>query len=48
MNIKYEFANQAIEIEVAEEWGDVVIELNRLEYNRQTRDYTGRDRRRPW
>ena len=46
MLIKYKFANQAIEIEVAEEWGDVVVELNRLEYNvdqKETRRHTSLD-----
>ena len=43
MKIKYEFTDEAIEIEVAEEWGDVVIELNRKEYNvnhKETRRHT--------
>ena len=33
MKISYKFANESIEIDVAEKWGDIVIELNRLEYN---------------
>ena len=33
MKIKYKFANESIEIDVAEKWGDIVVELNRLEYN---------------
>ena len=33
MKIKYEFANEVIEIEVSEEWGNVLLELDRLEYN---------------
>lgn len=33
MKIKYKFANETIEIDVAEKWGDIVVELNRLEYN---------------
>lgn len=33
MKIKYEFANETIEIEVEEEWADIVIELDRQEYN---------------
>ena len=33
MKIKYKFANESIEVDVAEKWGDIVVELNRLEYN---------------
>ncbi|HWQ88665.1 MAG TPA: hypothetical protein VN374_01675 [Desulfitobacteriaceae bacterium] len=33
MKIKYEFANEIIEIEVAEEWGNLLIDLDRQEYN---------------
>lgn len=33
MKVKYEFANETIEIEVTEEWGSVLIELDRQEYN---------------
>ena len=33
MKIKYKFATETIEIDVAEKWGDIVVELNRLEYN---------------
>ena len=33
MKIKYKFANETIEIDVAEKWGEIVVELNRLEYN---------------
>ena len=33
MKINYKFANESIEIDVDEKWGDIVIELNRLEYN---------------
>ena len=33
MKIKYEFANETIEIEVEEEWADIVIDLDRQEYN---------------
>ncbi len=43
MKIKYIFADESLEIEVAEEWGNIVVELNRLEYNmdhRETRRHT--------
>lgn len=43
MKIKYIFADESFEIEVAEEWGNIVIELNRLEYNvdhKETRRHT--------
>ena len=33
MKIKYEFADETIEIEVSEDWGAVLIELDRQEYN---------------
>lgn len=33
MKIKYEFANETIEIEVDEDWGAVLIELDRQEHN---------------
>ena len=33
MKIKYKFANESIEVDVAENWGNILIELNRLEYN---------------
>ena len=33
MKIKYEFADETIEIEVDEDWGAVLIELDRQEYN---------------
>ena len=33
MKIKYEFANETVEIEVSEEWGTVLVDLDRLEYN---------------
>lgn len=31
MKIKYEFANEVIEIEVSDEWGQIVIEMDRQE-----------------
>lgn len=33
MKIKYEFANETVEIEVYEEWGNILVDLNRQEYN---------------
>lgn len=33
MKIKYKFANESIEIEVSEDWGNILIDLDRLEYN---------------
>ena len=33
MKIKYEFINETTEIEVSEEWGSLLIELDRQEYN---------------
>ena len=33
MKIKYEFANESVEIEVDETWGAVLIELDRQEHN---------------
>ena len=51
MKIKYEFATETVEIEVTEEWADVIKELDRQEYNsnhRETRRHislnTGMDR----
>lgn len=47
MKIKYKFANESIEIDVAEKWGDIVVELNRLEYNvdhTETRRHTSLSR----
>ena len=35
MKIKYEFANEVIEIEVEENWGRVVLDLDRQEYNNE-------------
>ncbi len=43
MKIKYEFATETVEIEVTEEWADVIKELDRQEYNsnhRETRRHT--------
>ena len=33
MKIKYAFANETVEIEVSEEWGNILIDLDRQEYN---------------
>lgn len=33
MKIKYEFADETVEIEVSEEWGNILIDLDREEYN---------------
>jgi len=33
MKIKYEFVNEATEIEVSEEWGSILLELDRQEFN---------------
>lgn len=43
MKIKYEFATETVEIEVSEDWGDVLVDLNRQEYNnnhKETRRHT--------
>ena len=33
MKIKYAFATETVEIEVPDEWGDILIDLDRQEYN---------------
>lgn len=33
MKIKYEFANETVEIDVEEEWANLVIDFDRQEYN---------------
>lgn len=38
MKIKYEFANETMEVEVSEEWGSIVVELDRQEYNANHRE----------
>lgn len=46
MKINYKFADETVEIEVSEEWGNVLIELDRREYNanrRETRRHTSLD-----
>lgn len=35
MKIKYQFADETVEIEVSEEWGNILIDLDRQEYNNQ-------------
>lgn len=46
MKIKYEFANEAIEIEVEEKWATIILDLDREEYNgnhRETRRHCSLD-----
>ena len=46
MKIKYEFATESIEIEVEDSWADVMLELDRQEYNanhRETRRHCSLD-----
>lgn len=46
MKIKYEFANEAVEIEVEEKWVTIVLDLDREEYNdnhRETRRHCSLD-----
>lgn len=38
MKIKYEFVTGATEVEVSEEWGSVLIDLDREEYNNNHRE----------
>ena len=38
MKIKYEFANETVEVEVSEEWGSIVVDLDRQEYNANHRE----------
>ena len=33
MKIRYEFATETVEIEVSDDWGNLVIDLDRQEYN---------------
>ncbi|MBT3273417.1 MAG: sigma-70 family RNA polymerase sigma factor [Spirochaetales bacterium] len=43
MKIRYEFVTGTVEIEVIEEWGNVLIDLDRQEYNndhKETRRHT--------
>ena len=46
MIIKYEFSNETVEIEVEDRWADVMLELDRREYNanhRETRRHCSLD-----
>lgn len=38
MKINYKFADETVEIEVSEEWGSVLVELDRREYNANRRE----------
>lgn len=38
MKFKYKFANETLEIEVNDEWGNTLIELDRLEYNNKHKE----------
>ena len=33
MKVQYKFASETIEIEVSDEWGEILIDLDRQEYN---------------
>ena len=33
MKIQYKFANESVAIEVSDEWGEILIDLDRQEYN---------------
>ena len=46
MKIKYQFATETVEIEVEEEWGNLVIDLDRQDYNndhKETRRHVSYD-----
>ncbi len=46
MKISYKFANEDVEIEVSEDWGNILIDLDRQEYNvnhKETRRHTTLD-----
>ena len=46
MKIKYEFANESVEIEVEEKWATIILDLDREEYNgnhRETRRHCSLD-----
>ena len=38
MKIKYEFANETIEIEVSDEWGNIILEMDKEEYNNEKKE----------
>ena len=33
MKIRYQFATETVEVEVSEELGNIIVDLNRQEYN---------------
>ena len=46
MKIKYHFATETVEIEVSDDWGNLVIDLDRQEYNndhKETRRHVSLD-----
>ena len=46
MKIKYQFINESIEVEVSDEWGELLIEFDRQDHNndrRETRRHTTLD-----
>ena len=46
MKIKYQFATETVEIEVSDDWGNLVIDLDRQEYNndhKETRRHVSLD-----
>lgn len=46
MKIEYKFADKTVSIEVEEHWGEVILELDRQEYNinhKETRRHTSLD-----
>lgn len=46
MQIKYQFATETVEIEVDDDWGNLVIDLDRIEYNndhKETRRHVSLD-----
>ena len=46
MKIKYAFADETVEIEVSDEWGEILIDLDRQEYNndhKETRRHASLD-----
>lgn len=46
MKIQYEFADETVEIEVSDEWGEILIDLDRQEYNndhKETRRHASLD-----
>ena len=38
MKVKYEFVNEAVEIDVDEKWAEVLMELDREEYNNDKKE----------